>query len=126
MVVLSRSCGYGVAFGNDHYAHDDDASGNGVLGTSQYLTLGVGQYGKAMWLFQWAFAGASREFSPLPVCGAPEPAPSYRLGAAATIVSGAVAERVMFTGYVIYAVVLIGFICEPRNAAPAVASAFLT
>ena len=77
--------GYGLALGTDEYADDKN---NGFFGTDSFGLAEVGVYDKAMWLFQWAFAGA-----------------------AATIVSGAVAERVTFTAYIIYSVVLTAFIC---------------
>ena len=77
--------GYGIALGSDSYPAD---GGLGMFGGSYYTALHTNGYGDAMWLFQWAFAGA-----------------------AATIVSGAVAERVTFTAYIIYSVVLTAFIC---------------
>jgi len=95
--------GYSVAYhggdapGNHSVAyHGGDAPGNPFIGTdSSYLALsGVRDWEKndqgasyAGWMFQYAFAAA-----------------------AATIVSGAVAERCTFVGYLCYAVVIIGLI----------------
>lgn len=80
--------GYGVAFG--------DSSGR-FIGTSSFALKGSGFESDdgtltngnayASWLFQWAFAAT-----------------------AATVVSGAVAERVAFNAYVIYSIVLTSFI----------------
>ncbi|CAN0392038.1 unnamed protein product, partial [Discosporangium mesarthrocarpum] len=81
--------GYGIAMGDDSYTD------NGFIGTDAFLLttnrfrgvdVDVG-YNWAGWLFQWAFAATT-----------------------ATIVSGAVVERVTFGAYVIYAVSLLGFI----------------
>ncbi|HEX42006.1 MAG TPA: ammonium transporter, partial [Phycisphaerales bacterium] len=66
--------GYGLMFGN----------GNGFVGTKGWLLMGIGDEASglplfAFWLFQAAFCGA-----------------------AATIVAGGMAERMKFTGYLIY------------------------
>ncbi|KAG5192644.1 ammonium transporter [Tribonema minus] len=88
--------GYGIAFGYDSYVKTGDT--NGFIGTTGYFLAGstfrggdvsdedLG-YTWANWLFQWAFAATC-----------------------ATIVSGAVMERISFGCYLIYAVTLTGFI----------------
>ncbi|KAJ8608617.1 hypothetical protein CTAYLR_009170 [Chrysophaeum taylorii] len=91
--------GYALAFGADTFK---DTGGNGLYGGSGFFYEGKGSgddasplvntpdaktYGKAFFMFQWAFAGA-----------------------AATIVSGAVAERATFTAYLTYSCCLVGYI----------------
>ncbi|CAM9215514.1 unnamed protein product [Choristocarpus tenellus] len=84
--------GYGIAMGSDSYSEDGD---NGFIGTDGFLLTtstfrGSGDdvgYNWAGWLFQWAFAATT-----------------------ATIVSGAVVERVTFGAYIVYATCLLGFI----------------
>ena len=83
--------GYALAFGQDDFG---DKGTNGFAGTTGWGYTGEKAesmegktYGKAFFLFQWAFAGA-----------------------AATIVSGAVAERCKFIPYLIYSVVITGFV----------------
>ncbi len=70
--------GYGLMFGN----------GNGFVGTKGWLLMGIGDEASglplfAFWLFQAAFCGA-----------------------AATIVAGGMAERMKFTGYLIYSFII--------------------
>eukprot|EP00630_Chrysocystis_fragilis_P004425 CAMPEP_0197395032 /NCGR_PEP_ID=MMETSP1165-20131217/6297_1 /TAXON_ID=284809 /ORGANISM="Chrysocystis fragilis, Strain CCMP3189" /LENGTH=512 /DNA_ID=CAMNT_0042920777 /DNA_START=27 /DNA_END=1565 /DNA_ORIENTATION=+ len=91
--------GYALAFGTDTFSR---TGGNGLYGGSGFFYAGKGSgddaspltntphaklYGKASWMFQWAFAGA-----------------------AATIVSGAVAERATFSAYMTYSCCLVGYI----------------
>jgi len=91
--------GYALAFGADAFS----ATGvNGFYGGSGFFYEGVGSgddaspltntpeaktYGKASWMFQWAFAGTT-----------------------ATIVSGAIAERATFGAYVAYSCLLVAYI----------------
>lgn len=91
--------GYGLAFGSDAFASNGS---NGFVGRSGYFYVGEGSgddaspltntpsaksHGRALWFFQWAFAGV-----------------------AATIVSGAIAGRVKFRGYICSSCVLTGFV----------------
>lgn len=80
--------GYGVAFGDDkgRFIGTNGYALKGSIFESDDGTLTDG-LAYASWLFQWAFAAT-----------------------AATIVSGAVAERVSFNAYVIYSIVLTSFI----------------
>ncbi|CAM9168527.1 unnamed protein product, partial [Scytosiphon promiscuus] len=80
--------GYGVAFGDSagRFIGTDSFALKGSTFESDDGTLTNG-YAYASWLFQWAFAAT-----------------------AATIVSGAAAERVSFNAYIIYSIVLTSFI----------------
>ncbi|CAN0065812.1 unnamed protein product [Pylaiella littoralis] len=80
--------GYGFSFGESkgRFIGSDSFALKGPTFESDDGTLTNG-YAYAGWLFQWAFAAT-----------------------AATIVSGAVAERVSFNAYIVYSIVLTSFI----------------
>lgn len=75
--------GYGIALGT---GDDKQLFGTSVMGTDNYF-LDMDSASKSMWLFQWAFCAT-----------------------AATILSGAVAERITFSSYIILSLVLTSFI----------------
>ncbi|CAM9438300.1 unnamed protein product [Heterosigma akashiwo] len=84
--------GFGVAMGADDYP---STGSNGSFGTDSYFLAGgfrdevsadVG-YLWAGWLFQWSFAAT-----------------------AATIVTGSVAERITFSAYLFYSILLVCFV----------------
>ncbi|CBJ33604.1 Ammonium transporter [Ectocarpus siliculosus] len=90
--IMWYTTGYGIALGSDSY---ETSGNNGFIGTDGFLLTTGAFRGSgddvginwAGWLFQWAFAATT-----------------------ATIVSGAVVERVTFGAYVVYAMCLLGFI----------------
>jgi ammonium transporter, Amt family len=75
--------GYGVAYGKN-----EDGTGNGFIGTGDFALSETGKTGAwHNWFFQWAFAAA-----------------------AATIVSGSVAERCRFEAYFAYSSMITAFV----------------
>lgn len=75
--------GYSFAFGGD----DDDYEGRGdaFIGHDNFALVGLPSDKYAFWFFQFVFAAT-----------------------AATIVSGAVAERVEFSAYLVYSALITG------------------
>lgn len=72
--------GYGIAWG--------DAKANGFIGTKYFFGIDLEKDGKlGEWYFQWAFAAT-----------------------AATIVSGSLAERVNINCYLLFSLIMTGFI----------------
>lgn len=81
--VVFYFIGYGLAYGSD-----GDGNGNPFIGIGDFALSNTGKAGMwHEWFFQWAFAAA-----------------------AATIVSGSVAERCKIEAYMLYSVFVTGFL----------------
>jgi Amt family ammonium transporter len=76
--------GWAFAYGGDV---GDTGAGNAFIGHSQFFMTGLPQENYALWFFQFTFAAT-----------------------AATIVSGAVAERCKFQAYLLYEMILVLFV----------------